>query len=261
VLPVETGDQVGQQPLGGGRGQGAFGRQFRQQRPGPGRQRIPGPGQGAGHGLLEARAEPLRMELAEEKLGDVLGQVLVRVGAAGEGDPVQGVDLRAAVAQRHQQARDGGLAGRQGAGRGLHRAQGAVVEEDLPPGRHAVPHVGPGVGHAPLQVVEQEQVHGHGQLGPGNPGASGAFQGGGHGHRPMQITGPALAGHRLDQGPQVAFREIHARLQCPTAPPCYRASPAAARSSSKLQILPPKALAATVAGLPSHTGPGPLRPG
>ncbi len=33
------------------------------------------------------------------------------------------------------------------------------------------------------------------------------------------------------------------------------------RRSSKLQILPRKALAATVAGLPSHTGPGPLRPG
>jgi hypothetical protein len=66
------------------------------------------------HGGLERRAEALGVQFADEELGDVLGQVAVRVGAAGHAEAIERVDAAALEAERLEEAAERLLAARQG---------------------------------------------------------------------------------------------------------------------------------------------------
>ncbi|MNS85185.1 hypothetical protein D3C72_1190430 [compost metagenome] len=182
-------------------GQQAVAFQLPQQCLGARGQRVGGRFGHAGHGGAEgvAVALALRVELAQEELGNLLGGVGMGVGAAGHADAVERVGTVQHVAERAQDAREGRLAFGQRAALPLHRAQCAMVEGDLAAGAGHVVGVGAAGGHAVQDVAEQHDIERLGDLGTRGAALDIGRQPFGHGDQGQQVGGTGGAQVGVEQ--------------------------------------------------------------
>ena len=106
------------------------------------------------------------MQLADEELRDVLGEILLHEGPPRHPQARQRIECGHLVAQRLQDARERTVAGRQRSGLAIDGPQGAMVEMDAPtcPGDRI--DVGLSGLNAVQQVCKQQSVERHRDLGP-----------------------------------------------------------------------------------------------
>ncbi|MCY1231744.1 hypothetical protein D9M72_442040 [compost metagenome] len=190
VLALEARHQQADQFGAVGHRQRAVALQLPQQRLRARRQRIDGTAGNAADRGAEAFAEALRMEFADEELGNVLGRVGVRVRAPGHADAVQRIRAVEHVAQRPQDAGKSGLAfGQRAVVAPFDRAQRAVVEGDLAAGSGDIVGVGAAARHALEDAAEQHHVQGLGDFRAAGTALRGLRQIRGQGDQREQLRG------------------------------------------------------------------------
>ncbi len=165
MVAAEGGDQPGEARFGQGQAGLALRTQLGQQNVGGPAQRILGTAEDTFGSFPERRREPVDMQFAEEELRNILRVIDMGVGPAGHLQAIQGIEAGQVVTQRPEDAGEGLLPRRNAAGGALgeaNGAQGAVVEHHLAPDLAPVGDIGPAGWRALHQIVEQQNVHGHG---------------------------------------------------------------------------------------------------
>jgi hypothetical protein len=160
------------------------------------------------HRGLETRAETFGVQFADEELRNRLGQIAVRVGAAGHADAIEWVDVAALKAERLENAAERGFAGRQFARRRRHGAQRAVVKHEALALAHGVAHVGGRHRHATRNVLEQQHRERLGEFRARHRLGPRLQQRLVHGQRLEQAHGPDHADGSVQQGPQGRFMQV-----------------------------------------------------
>ena len=171
MLPVEGGQDGGQGGQRDSESDSFTGRVAPQHLPGGMIQRIARHAEDAGGGGGEVRVEAVDMKFGQEELRDGVGIVGVAIGAARHLQPVERIDGGHLIAQRQEDASEGLLAPGQGAGRPIGKAdaaQRAMVEQNPSAAGQRIGDIGRAAGHAGEQVVEQADIHRHGEGGAGD---------------------------------------------------------------------------------------------